>query len=165
MCFPPLHEPGSQVKKKIPLVGLQIIGYTCLYMYFKIKKIWPLGDFWENALFLRYRGGKTTLEWSKLVFETIYPLKGGTFILKRGLRFSFSVDVPFTGVRKRLTYFFVPEILFFWKSFFCGIKGKPKPLPSLCGNPQSSIWTFRRFWILDLSWTQFMKKLLDASKV
>ena len=67
------------------------------------------------------------MEWSKLVFETIFPLKGGTFILKRGLRFSFSVDVPFTGVRKRLTYFFVPEILFFGNHFFAELRGNRNP--------------------------------------
>ena len=48
---------------------------------------WAIRVFWEKILFLTYRGEKTTLEWPKLVSETIFPTNWGSIKVVLNLRF------------------------------------------------------------------------------
>ena len=58
----------------------------------KNVKIGPMEDLEKKALFSLYAGEKTTLEWTKLVSETIFPTDWGyIWSEKSGFRFSFGV--------------------------------------------------------------------------
>ena len=86
-----------KIWKKSSLVGLCMKFYKSSAI-FRIQsfKIRPLQNFYKKAPFLTFEDEKTTLEWPKLVSETIFPTDWGyIWSEKSGFRFSFgALRVP-----------------------------------------------------------------------